>query len=75
MYIYVFIKNRTIDVRFLAFSLARRGHRLSVLISALPNIVKERVSIKARRKHLCSSEKKRPTKAVLDRNKIDMVGL
>ena len=36
-------------------------------------MVKESISNKARRKHVCSSEeKKRLTKAVLDQNKINM---
>ena len=33
------------------------GHRLSVHIPALPNMVKERVSNKASWKHFCSSDK------------------
>ena len=45
------------------------GHRLSVHIPAVPNMVKERVSNKVSWKHFCSSaEKKWPTKAGLDRN-------
>ena len=39
------------------------GHRLSVHIPAVPNMVKEHVSNKANWKHFCTSEKKRPTKA------------
>ena len=35
-------------------------------------MVKERISNKASWKHICSSGKKWPTKAVLDRNKINM---
>ena len=58
------IRNWTTDMRFPAFSLAR-GNRLSVYMPAVPNMVKERVSIKASWKHFCSSEKKGPTKAVL----------
>ena len=38
------------------------GHRLSVHIHTVPNMVKEHVSNKASRKHFCSSEKKWPTK-------------
>ena len=47
-------------------------HRLSVHIPVVPNMVKKRVSNKANGKHFCSSEKKGPTKTVLDRNKINM---
>ena len=35
-------------------------------------MVKESISNKARRKHVCSSEKKKATKTVLDQNKINM---
>ena len=48
------------------------GHRLSVHTSVYPVMVKERVSNKASWKHFCSSEKKWPTKTVLDQNKINM---
>ena len=40
------------------------GHRLSVHIPAVPNMVKESVSNKASGKHFCSSEKNCLTKAV-----------
>ena len=47
-------------------------HRLSVHKPVVPNMVKERVSNKASEKHVYSSEKKWSTKAVLNRNKINM---
>ena len=48
------------------------GHRLSVHIPAVTDVVKELVSNKANWKHFSSSVKKWSTKAVLDPNKINV---